>query len=42
MFLMSVAISVQVSLNIPGYVSSFISTLCMKVQLFFGGGVEGL
>jgi len=29
-----VPISVQVSLNIPGYVSSFISTLSMKVHHF--------
>jgi len=34
MFLMSVPISVHVSLNVPGYVSSFISTLFMKVYLF--------
>jgi len=31
---MSVPISVQVSLNIPGYVSSFISALFAKVHHF--------
>jgi len=42
LFLMSAPISLQVSSNIPGYVSSFISTLFMKVHRFFLGGVEGL
>jgi len=35
MLLMSVLISVKISSNIPGYVSSFISTLFMKVHHFF-------
>jgi phage-related holin len=35
------AISVQVSLNIPGYVSGFISTLSVKEHQFsFLGGVK--
>jgi hypothetical protein len=41
MFLVSVPISVQDYLNIPGYVSGFISTLCVKVHHFLGG-VKGL
>jgi hypothetical protein len=42
MFLMSVPVYLQVSLNIPGYVFSFISTLYEVAPFFFFGGVEGL
>ena len=41
LFLMSAPISLQVSSNIPGYVSSFISTLFMKVHRFFFGWSGG-